>query len=428
MYTKFLCALLLASAAPVWAGPVSAERMRAEPVSFNAALHLAQQQAPEQIAAAGMTQAARLEAIPAGSLPKPKLLFGIDNLPINSVDRFSVSNDFMTMRRIGVMQEFPNHDERAAQQAIAQSEIGLGVSLQGTARITVSNNVAAAWLTRYSSEQQLRLLADLRAENQRFAQVVAAQFAAGKAALVDILAPKLEAAELDTLDDALQEQQRVAIASLKRWLGDRGSAPLQGSPPPWLAIKPSSQQWHERVAAHPTLGRLRALLDAADARVAAAQAEKHPDWAVELSYQERNRPFSDMISLQFSVDLPIFAKQRLDPSIAARLAERSARVAELDAMQREQHANLDAQLAQVVRLTQALARQNATLIPLAQEKIRLSTAAWSAGTASLSDVMLARREGQMAVLRALELDNQRMLAIAALHYNYGTFATSGAAP
>src|ERR1700712_1351223 len=39
----------------------------------------------------------------AGQLPDPVLKLGIDNLPVDGADRFSVARDFMTMRRIGVM-------------------------------------------------------------------------------------------------------------------------------------------------------------------------------------------------------------------------------------------------------------------------------------------------------------------------------------
>jgi len=438
MYAKFLCALLLACSAHVCADTISANPVNPESqdsgtLSFDHALHLAQALAPELKAAASAIQAARLDAISAGRLPNPKLAFGIDNVPINSVDRFSFSGESMTMRRIGVMQEFPNARKRAAQKAIAQGEIRVRENLQNSADIALSSNVAGAWLARYSSERQILEVQELRAENQRFADALAAQFAGGKAALVDILAPKIEAAQLDEVDDGLQAQRLVAIASLKRWLGDRANAPLQGSPPHWLRIStaqlaPANQQWRGTVDQHPALIGLHAQLNVADARIAVARADKRPDWALELVYQERSRPFSDMVSLQFSVDLPIFAGRRIDPSIAARASERAALAAETDAATRERQANLDAQLAQLARLTQAFARQNDTLVPLAQEKMRLSTAEWSAGSGNLRDLMIARREGLLAKLRAIELDTERMQAIAALHYSYGTVGRLGAAP
>ncbi len=56
--------------------------------------------------------ASREAAIAAGQLPDPVLKIGIDNLPASGPDRFSVTQDFMTMRRVGVMQEITRGDKR----------------------------------------------------------------------------------------------------------------------------------------------------------------------------------------------------------------------------------------------------------------------------------------------------------------------------
>src|SRR5881628_3360054 len=66
-----------------------------------------------QLAAQDSAVAASREmAVAAAQLPDPMLKFGIDNLPINGPDRFSVTRDFMTMRRIGVMQELTRGEKR----------------------------------------------------------------------------------------------------------------------------------------------------------------------------------------------------------------------------------------------------------------------------------------------------------------------------
>ncbi|MBL8482661.1 MAG: TolC family protein, partial [Rhodocyclaceae bacterium] len=43
--------------------------------------------------------AARAQA--AGELPDPKLILGLENLPLSGADAYSVNRDFMTMQRIG---------------------------------------------------------------------------------------------------------------------------------------------------------------------------------------------------------------------------------------------------------------------------------------------------------------------------------------
>jgi cobalt-zinc-cadmium efflux system outer membrane protein len=100
----------------------------AAPLSFETSLQLAEHTAPSLSAEDAQLEAARQAAIPAGELPDPKLVLGIDNLPISGTDRFSLTRDFMTMRRIGVMQEVPNSDKRQARVDVAQSSIAVAVA------------------------------------------------------------------------------------------------------------------------------------------------------------------------------------------------------------------------------------------------------------------------------------------------------------
>ena len=60
---------------------------------------------------------------------------GIDNLPVTGPDRFSTSAEDMTMKRIGIAQEWVSADKRAAREAAAQAMAG---------RESVMEQVAAA--------------------------------------------------------------------------------------------------------------------------------------------------------------------------------------------------------------------------------------------------------------------------------------------
>jgi hypothetical protein len=48
------------------------------------------------------------------AMPDPVLKLGLNNLPIDGPDRYSVTRDFMTMRSVGVMQELTRADKRSA--------------------------------------------------------------------------------------------------------------------------------------------------------------------------------------------------------------------------------------------------------------------------------------------------------------------------
>src|ERR1700704_3437660 len=64
------------------------------------------------VAQESAVRSSREMAVAAGQLPDPVLKAGIDNLPVNGPDQFSTTRDFMTMRRIGLMQEMTRGEKR----------------------------------------------------------------------------------------------------------------------------------------------------------------------------------------------------------------------------------------------------------------------------------------------------------------------------
>src|SRR5215471_1958473 len=90
-------ALLAWNVAPAWSQV---------PLTLAEALRLAEKRALGISALDAASRASREMAVAAGQLPDPVLRAGIDNLPVNGPDAFSLERDFMTMRRIGVMQEY----------------------------------------------------------------------------------------------------------------------------------------------------------------------------------------------------------------------------------------------------------------------------------------------------------------------------------
>jgi cobalt-zinc-cadmium efflux system outer membrane protein len=140
----------------------------------------------------------------------------------------------------------------------------------------------------------------------------------------------------------------------------------------------------------------------ADADLAAAKAEKRPDWSWDVAYEHRDPMWGDMVSVGATVSLPIFGSTRQDPVIAARAQNASRVRIEQEAARRGLAAQLDADLADHVMHHDRLMRARTTLIPLAQRKADLETASYAAGTASLSDALGALLGLAEARIDALE--------------------------
>jgi hypothetical protein len=95
---------------------------QAAPLTFNAALDQAVNTSPVLAAQRAQVGAAQSAAIPANAAD-PKLFVGIDNYPVSGMDAGHLKRDFMTMQKVGVMQEFPNADKRRARAEVASAEI-----------------------------------------------------------------------------------------------------------------------------------------------------------------------------------------------------------------------------------------------------------------------------------------------------------------
>lgn len=388
-------ALSMAAALPL---PVAA-------LSFEQAQGLATQGAPTLTVSQAKVDWARAAVIPAGELPNPKLAVGVENFPIGGPDRYSLTGDFMTMQRVAYMQDVPHPSKRAARVAVAQARILQAESVQKLSMLAVRRETAGAWIRRYVLEQQLALFDSLFQQNKFLESAVQAQLASGRGAITDVLVPRQEAAMLAERQDELQAQRTQAIGALQRWIGTAAIEPLEGPPPYWLLHR---EVLTHRLQSHPELGLLHANRHALEAELQEVHAMKNPDWGVELAYQRRGEPFGDMVSVKLTVDLFTAPATRQDPPIAAKHQEQRGLAAEIELLQREHTQELNTQWAELERLNLALARNQATLQPLMQNKVALTFAAYQAGTGGLLEHLAARREALETQLRFLALQGERL--------------------
>ncbi len=390
----------------------------AAPLSFEEAMQLAERNAPSLAADNARIEAARQAAIPAGELPDPKLMLGIDNLPITGPDRFNLNRDFMTMQRIGVSQEVPNSVKRRARVDVAESNIAVAMAAQRIERLKVRSETAQAWIRRYTAERKLALFGELSRENRLLTEAVHSRIADGRSLAMEGIQPRQEAAALAERHDQLERERSDALAALQRRIGVAASEPLAGEAPTWPITPESFTQLMQQ---HPELAVYDSMTRQAEAQVREAESAKHPDWGVELAYQRRGPDFSDMASIQFSVDLPVFAARRQDPQIAAKRVDLVRIDAEREATLREHVQMLATDLAAYQQLDRALQRQQTSLLPLSKAKVDLALAAYGSGQTDLATVINARSEWIDARIKAVDLKGQHALVAARLHYAYGDY-------
>jgi cobalt-zinc-cadmium efflux system outer membrane protein len=385
----------------------------ASALTLDDALRLAQTTAPSLAAESAKLQAATQAAIPAGELPDPKLVVGLQNFPIGGPDRGTLYGDDMTEQMVGIQQQVPSRDKRKARVELADATLARTAAEGRVERLNVRQATAQAWIRAYAVERKDALFQDFYQQNRLLQDSVRAQLAGGRGQPSDVVIPRQEAAELAEREDALTEQRAQARAALKRWIGAAASEAPSGQWPNWPLAHPYNLHQHPELQAFAPRTR------EAEARLRAAKAQKTSDWSWEVDYQHRGREYGDMVSLQLSFDLPIFPGRRQNPGIAARQAELDQLDAEREAATREHTQVLDDDLATYQRLDRAVQRSQDSLVPLAEEKVALSLAGYRAGKTELMALVSARRELVDARFKQIDAIEQRALVGAQLYFAYG---------
>ncbi len=358
---------------------------QAAPLTFDAALRLADQGAPSLAAKALDVAAARSSAVAAGRLPDPKLRLGLENFPISGPPAWRFGPESMTMATLGVMQDVPSAGKRRAARDRAAADIdGAQASSRLEAR-DVRLGAALAWIDLHYAQRRLAALDEVDRALSPLRRSAPAQLVAGAVRPAQALEADQLTAALGDRRAELTAAVAKARAELARWTGDP-AAEVAGAPPAY-ALEPANLR--AGLERGPALAAYDALERQADADLAAVRADKRPDWTWELTYQHRDPRWGEMVSLGATVSLPVFAAKRQDPAIAARAATASRVRLDREAARRELTAALDTDLADQVRLRDRLARAETTLVPLAKRRADLETASYAAGSAGLDDVLQA---------------------------------------
>lgn len=369
-----LCLLVL-----LWSCPRSGEAA-APGLSLDEAVRRAVARAPALDARRAQTVAAQQQAHRAAALPDPTLMVGIDNLPANGPDAFDTGVDEMTTKRIGLRQAIPARAKRDARQALADRAIDQASALTVAERQAVRQATAAAWVSLWSATRELAALCALREESTLAVTLARTRLGSATGTAVDALAAQAVDLALENRIEATHAQVDAARATLDRWLGEDSDV-VADATPDFTRLPASETQLLATLDDQDALRPWQAREQTAAAEVELARAERHPDWSVGIAYGQRERSRSDMLMLEFSIDLPLFPANRQDREVAAREAELEAATALRDDARRAQTERIRRDVAEWNSLKHQVARDREQLLPLARDRVRVALAAYGGGGA-----------------------------------------------
>ncbi|GLC92660.1 transporter [Cupriavidus sp. TA19] len=359
----------------------------------------------------GAVESAMQMAVAAGQLPDPVLKLGLNNVPLNGPDQFSLTRDFMTMRSVSVMQEFTRPDKRRARVARLEAEATAAEAQRAVGLASVQRNAAGAWLDRWYAEQTGVLLGHHGHPLDLALQAAAAAYRSGRGSRADVLAMELEIQKLHDRLDENQAAVATARLNLERWVGPAASRPLSERPP--LDVPQGVQQLAQGAFdSVPEITAAQREVALAESEIQVATEARKPDVTVELMYSQRGPAYSNMGSLNVSFPVPWDRGNRQDRDIAARLAQANEARARFEIIRRNTQAMVGAKVAELQRNLGRLKRYDEKTLPLASAQADAALTAYRANTGSLLAVAEANHRAiDLAVERlALEAKTAKLWA------------------
>ncbi len=387
----------------------------AQTLTLEEARQLAEANQPMLDAQRAAIAAARDDAVAVRQLPDPKLRLGILNVPADGPDSFTLGQDFMTMRMVGVMQEFPRKDKRELRGRLLDLSGEKNALELDFLRRQIRRDVTLAWLESAFAGRALALIRNQQREAS--AQVDSANILirSGRGSAADAAAARVELELLKDREREVTGSEQSTRVALARWIGERANAPLpsdalaQADPPPLAELL-------SHVAGHPHLAAFDKQAQIAQTDAELARLATKPDWSIEVSYAQRGPAFSNMLSVQFGIDLPIFQTNRQDRSTAAKFSA-------ADEARSRRDDNLREMRAEASRLYSVWQTANDRLnifrdqvLPQGRLRLDAATAAYRGGKSSLDAVLMARRALLELELDALRREFDRAKAGAEIEY------------
>jgi cobalt-zinc-cadmium efflux system outer membrane protein len=373
-------------------------------------------------AATARVEAARRRVQPAGLLPDPMLMVGIQNLPLgkeadpaaaHGTPMVSDGSDPMTMRMIGVGQTIPYPGKLAARRRIALREVDAAQAALTVMTRQVIRDVKDAYYELAFIDRALEIVERNQSVLVNLIRVTEARYGVGTGGQQDVLKARVEASRLAETAVSLTEQRRATLARLNALL-DRPSetAVPVAAVPPTIAraavassadeirfvsaalgaraagspLPPLVELQETALRESPELREQEAMVAAQVARAELARREYLPDFDVSLQYGQRpGRP--DMLTAIVSVPIPVWKGRKQDALTAEARAELAALEAGRAAKRNEIRAEVARLVSELERLRAQLAVYVKAVLPQSRASLASATASYQVGKVEFLTVL-----------------------------------------
>ncbi len=325
--------------------------------------------------------AARERIAPASSLPNPMLMAGVQNKPIDFGD-----DEMMTMYMVGIAQTMVRPEKRDSRREAAELEAQSLVNQIDSARAEIERDVLLAWYDVAVADAQLGVTAQVRELIEAVVAAARVRYEVGAAMQADVIRAQLQGSDLDHEILRLRGTRRAAATRLLSLLGLPMKTNVPRVPMPEntddLAIDASSAP----PADHPALLALEAEVARAEQEIRLARLELRPDLGLEAQYAYRGMQ-RDMFSVVARIELPLRAKQLIEPRVREAILRRDAAKNRIDELRRELAGAMAEAVVAHEEATSQMKFHQEVLVPQAQLAFESTLAGYQTGSAAFDAIL-----------------------------------------
>lgn len=349
IFTK--CSFWVCIAASVFSLTVQAAALNEhESLTLDRAVEIALEGNPGLAKLSARAKALATVSAQVGTLPDPVLSLNALNLPN---DTFSLSQEAMTQLQVGIGFTLPFPGKLDLREQVAELAARAAEFDADEMRLVLVKNVRNTWWSLFYLDHAQSVVLRNQVLLRQLIRMAETKYKTGEGMQSDVLLAQVELSKLLDIEISLKALRLRQAASLKALL-DRPSMGVVTLPDQVMEVLPVAPNLSElhvlALKARPALFAQQSELDVARNRVALAEKDYYPDFKLGAAYSFRsgNNPNgtarTDMSSLLFSMNLPIFSGARQDSALSQRKAE----------VMREEYAFEDRRVQILTEIEQAL--------------------------------------------------------------------------
>lgn len=273
-------------------------------------------------------RAQAMAAIPSqmGTLPDPEISFNAMSLPVNT---FNTKQEDMTQLGAGISLAIPFPGKLALREQAAAFEAEAASQSVTEVRWRLLSEVKTTWWLIFYLDRAIQIVDSNHALLQQLVDIARTKYEVGEGLQQDVLLAQLELSKLLDQQLMLKASRRNAAASLNALLDKPANEEVRLPDKVEVqlpAIKQETQLYQQAETSRAILESNRQGINAAQSRLDLAKKDYLPDFNLGASYGARANTLSgdkraDLLSLNLSMNVPIFAAQKQAKTVDQRNSE-----------------------------------------------------------------------------------------------------------